>query len=94
MGAKPTNRIRIIIAKAAALEATEMKSETGVGPPEYASGAHMWNGTAATLNASETMRRIRLRMTIGLSVAAVSFSTAPMAARFVAPVVAYTSDMA
>src|SRR4051794_18535716 len=40
---------RIIAATAAALTAAAMKPVTGVGAPSYASGAHMWNGTAATL---------------------------------------------
>ena len=35
-----------------------MKAVTGVGAPSYASGAHMWNGTAATLkpNATTSMK--------------------------------------
>ena len=28
------------------------KAVTGVGEPSYTSGVHMWNGTAAILNAS------------------------------------------
>src|SRR5690348_3949568 len=40
---------RIIAATAAALTAAAMNAVTGVGAPSYASGAHMWNGTAATL---------------------------------------------
>ena len=37
---------------AAAFTPAAMKPVTGVGAPSYASGAHMWNGTAATLKAS------------------------------------------
>ena len=33
----------------AALEATDRYAVTVVGAPSYASGAHMWNGTLATL---------------------------------------------
>src|SRR5208337_3011173 len=37
------------IAKLAVLEATLTYAEMGVGAPSYTSGAHWWNGTAATL---------------------------------------------
>ena len=36
-------------ANAAALEPTARYAVMGMGAPSYASGAHMWNGTAATL---------------------------------------------
>ena len=34
-----------------------MNAVTGVGAPWYTSGVHMWNGTAATLNANPTSRK-------------------------------------
>src|SRR5208337_207329 len=37
------------IAKLAVFEATLTYAEMGVGAPSYTSGAHWWNGTAATL---------------------------------------------
>src|SRR5450631_970819 len=40
--------------KAAALIPAAMNPVIGVGAPWYASGSHMWNGTAATLNSSAT----------------------------------------
>src|SRR3546814_16626086 len=47
--------------KPAALEATARKAVMGVGAPWYTSGAHVWNGTAETLNAkpmtTKTMAR-------------------------------------
>jgi hypothetical protein len=33
-----------------------MNAVTGVGAPWYTSGVHMWNGTAAILNANPTAR--------------------------------------
>ena len=45
---------RIIAAIAADLTAAAMNAVTGVGAPSYASGAHMWNGTAATLKPNAT----------------------------------------
>src|SRR5690349_13392213 len=47
--------IRIIAAIAAALTAAAMYAVNGVGAPSYASGAHMWNGTAAILKPNATM---------------------------------------
>ena len=41
-------------ANPAALVADAMKAVTGLGAPSYTSGVHMWNGTAATLNARPT----------------------------------------
>src|SRR5258708_9678046 len=56
-GAEPPNdspSTRNNAANAAALTPVAMKPETGVGAPSYTSGAHMWNGTAAILNANPT----------------------------------------
>src|SRR5579883_2574381 len=48
---------RIAPAIAAALTAAAMNPVIGVGAPSYASGAHMWNGTAATLKPNATTSR-------------------------------------
>ena len=48
---------RIIAANAAAFTPAAMNAVTGVGAPSYASGAHMWNGTAATLKPNATRRK-------------------------------------
>ena len=50
-----------------------MNPVTGVGAPSYASGAHMWNGTAATLKASATRMKYSPRKNIGALVAAFTF---------------------
>ena len=49
---KPLTRIRTSVANAAAFTPAAMKPVTGAGAPSYTSGTHMWNGTAATLNAN------------------------------------------
>src|SRR5437773_10175400 len=41
-------------ANAATFVAADMNAVTAVGAPWYASGVHMWNGTALTLNANPT----------------------------------------
>src|SRR5208283_1286006 len=46
---KTTNINRRSIAKLAVFEATLTYADMGVGAPSYTSGAHWWNGTAATL---------------------------------------------
>ena len=45
---------RVAAAKAAALVPAIMNAVTEVGAPSYTSGAHMWNGTDATLKANPT----------------------------------------
>ena len=45
--------------KAAVLTPAAMNAVTGVGAPSYASGAHMWNGTAAILKPSAMMMKYR-----------------------------------
>src|SRR5437773_12200230 len=44
-------------ANAATFVAAAMNAVTAVGAPWYASGVHMWNGTAETLNAKPTASR-------------------------------------
>ena len=44
-------------ANAAAFTPADMKAVTTAGAPSYASGVHMWNGTADTLNANPTRSR-------------------------------------
>src|SRR5512137_1668594 len=44
-------------ANAAAFTPVDMKPDTMVGAPSYASGVHMWNGTADTLNPKPTSSR-------------------------------------
>ena len=40
--------------KLASFEPVAIQAVTGAGAPSYASGAHWWNGTAATLNPKPT----------------------------------------
>src|SRR5438046_2339712 len=56
-GWKATSNTRMKAANAATLVAADMYAVIGVGAPWYASGVHMWNGTAATLNANPTASR-------------------------------------
>ncbi len=56
--ARPSERnTRTIAANAAAFTPTLISAVTGVGAPSYTSGVHMWNGTAATLNAKPAPTR-------------------------------------
>src|SRR5438874_190321 len=56
-GLNAVSNTRISAANAATLVAADMNAVTAVGAPWYASGVHMWNGTAETLNANPTARR-------------------------------------
>src|SRR5437763_16848215 len=56
-GWNATSNTRMNAANAATLVAADMYAVMGVGAPWYASGAHMWNGTAATLNENPTASR-------------------------------------
>ena len=51
---KDEKSTRSMAANAPALATAAMKPVTGEGAPWYTSGVHMWNGTAATLNAKPT----------------------------------------
>src|SRR5215213_2630141 len=54
----PSTKMRISIANDAAFDPTDRNAVIGVGDPSYTSGAHMWNGTAAILNAMPATTRI------------------------------------
>src|ERR1700684_4216675 len=90
-GAQPTrtaqnaprnNRSRS--AKLAELEATLTYAEMGVGAPSYTSGAHWWDGTAATLNSTPT-ETVRIAITTSKSPGGRCASDSAMALRFVEP---------
>ncbi len=51
---KTVSSTRSSIAKPPLFTAIAMYAVAGVGAPSYASGVHMWNGTAATLKAKPT----------------------------------------
>src|SRR3954466_2231236 len=69
--------------KPAAFDATDRNAVIGVGAPSYVSGAHVWNGTADTLNANPTTQKTMPRVTIGRVLSA---SDAPTLANTVSPV--------
>ena len=54
---KATLNTRRNAANAATFVPADMKAVTQVGAPWYASGVHMWKGTAATLKANPAPRR-------------------------------------
>src|SRR6185369_9577045 len=56
-GSSGDRKTRAKAANAAAFTPVDMNAVTIVGAPSYASGVHMWNGTADTLNANPTARR-------------------------------------
>ena len=56
-GSSGDRNTRTNAANAAALTPVDMNAVTIVGAPSYASGVHMWNGTADTLNAKPTASR-------------------------------------
>src|SRR5580765_8486800 len=53
-GSNAERKTRVNAANAAAFTPVDMKPVTAGGAPSYASGVHMWNGTADTLNAKPT----------------------------------------
>jgi hypothetical protein len=56
-GCNPTKadmNTRTNAANAAAFTPADMNAVTTAGAPSYASGVHIWNGTADTLNAKPT----------------------------------------
>src|SRR5476649_1654896 len=56
-GANADRNTRTNAANAAALTPVDMKPVTAGDAPSYASGVHMWKGTADTLKAKPTNRR-------------------------------------
>ena len=56
-----TSSTRRSSAKAAVLTTTAMNVVVGVGAPSYASGVHMWNGTALTLKREAARARAPCR---------------------------------
>src|ERR1700743_3129644 len=57
---------RSIIANAALFTATAMYVVAGVGAPSYASGVHMWKGTALTLKTRPTSTSASAKIANGL----------------------------
>src|SRR3954454_6109438 len=56
-GSNAERNTRTNAANAAAFTPVDMNAVTAGGAPSYASGVHMWNGTADTLKANPTISR-------------------------------------
>ena len=78
--------IRNRAAKPAAFAPTDMKPVTVVGAPSYASGVHMWKGTAATLKAKPTSSSSDPISSIGLPIIGEPARNTAMRLRLVVPV--------
>src|SRR5687767_15964462 len=65
-GSKEERNTRANDANAAALTPVDMNPVTMAGAPSYASGVHMWNGTAEILNAKPTSSSPSASRIIGL----------------------------
>src|SRR5258707_13198801 len=57
IGSSVERKTRTNAPNAAAFTAVDMNAVTMVGAPSYASGVHIWNGTADTLKQNPTARR-------------------------------------
>src|SRR5262245_41656948 len=66
-GSNAARNTRTNPANAAALTPVDMNPVTAGGAPSYASGVHMWNGTADTLNANPTSSRLTASSCIGVA---------------------------
>ena len=86
-------RTRSSAANAAAFTAVTMYPVTGVGAPSYTSGAHMWNGTAATLNPKPTSSNPSPISSIVLCCRPRVATCTPIKVRFVVAVAPYTRAM-
>src|SRR5881392_1833715 len=85
-GSNADRNTRTNAANAAALTPVDMKPVTAGGVPSYASGVHMWNGTADTLNANPTSSRPTASSCIGVGAAACDAMRLPTRSSRVLPV--------
>src|SRR5215467_2385859 len=86
MGASADRNTRTNAAKAAAFTPVDMNAVTAAGAPSYASGVHMWNGTADTLNAKPTVSSPTAASCMFVGVSACVARTLPILSRCVLPV--------
>src|SRR5206468_11519496 len=84
-GLNATMNTRSSAPKAATFVPALMNAVTHVGAPWYASGVHIWNGTAATLKANPTARR-PVAASASAAPPVTPESELPMPERFVVPV--------
>src|SRR5215510_11921852 len=92
-GSKLERNTRANAANAAAFTPVDMKPVTTAGAPSYASGVHMWNGTAEILNAKPTSSRPSATTSSGLSLIDWAATYVPTRSRRVLPVSPYVNAM-
>src|SRR5689334_7056022 len=92
-GSNAERNTRTNAANAAAFTPVDMKPVTEDGAPSYASGVHMWNGTAETLNANPTSSRPSASQCIGDGVSACAAMAWPIRSSRVLPVTPYVNAM-
>src|SRR5476649_2709030 len=88
-GANAERNTRTNAANAAAFTPVDMKPVTAGGAPSYASGVHMWNGTADTLNAKPTSSSPTAMNCIGVGATDCAAIRAPTRSSRVLPVSPY-----
>src|SRR5512143_1325090 len=93
MDSNDVRNTRVNAANAAAFTPVDMKPVTAGGAPSYASGVHMWNGTAATLNANPTNSRPTASSCIGVGDIACAAIRLPTRSSRVLPVSPYVNAM-
>src|SRR4051794_31744498 len=89
--AKGPRKMRSRKATEAAFDATERYAVTVVGAPSYASGAHMWNGTAEILKSRPTDVVLNARKTIGSHGGRCAMAPA-ISESFVEPAIPYITE--
>src|ERR1700736_4280910 len=92
-GSKAERKTRTNAANAAAFTPVDMKPVTAGGAPSYASGVHMWNGTADTLNAKPTSSSPTSMNCIGVGAIACADIRPPTRSSRVLPVSPYVNAM-
>src|ERR1700730_4643713 len=90
-GSNADRNTRANAANAAAFTPADMNPVTAGGAPSYASGVHMWNGTADTLNPKPTSRNPTARSCIGVGALDWAAIRLPMRSRRVVPVRPYVN---
>src|ERR1700730_18434324 len=90
-GSNVERNTRVNAAKAAALTPVDMKPVTAGGAPSYASGVHIWNGTAEILNANPTSTRPTDSNSIGVALPPWAARRLPIRSSRVLPVTPYVN---
>src|SRR5688572_20994830 len=90
-GSNAERNTRVKAANAATLTPVDMNPVTMAGAPSYASGVHMWNGTAEILKANPTSSSPTASRIIGLSLSACADRNEPTASSLVLPATPYVN---